>query len=219
MMTKNPRGRGRPSSRDKILDAALALVAEVGPDALTLDGVAARAGVSKGGLLYHYRFKEELLLAANERLVHRRVAARKAEFEKLPDGPSRALKAYVLASVHDRMGNDAISTRMMGAGPSANKTSEPIRSYFKERFPPFSDDVGFDRAALVHVATEGLWFMDVLRLSPFSKQQRSRIIDLILAIADSTEPAAPTVRPLKQASREIPTKASKARSKPRRHTD
>jgi AcrR family transcriptional regulator len=57
--------RGRPSARDKILDATLELIGDIGVPAVTLEGVAARAGVSKGGLLYHFRFKEQLLAAAN----------------------------------------------------------------------------------------------------------------------------------------------------------
>lgn len=184
-MTEEPRPpRGRPSARDKILDATLALVVEIGPETLTLDAVAARAGVSKGGLLYHFPFKEDLFLAANEHLVRRRVAAREIEYRNLPETPSRALKSYVLASVHNRMGSDAISTRMMGAGSSSKETSEPIRRYFRERFPPFAQDVGFERAALVHAATEGLWFMDVMGLSPFSSEQRARLVDTILSIAD-----------------------------------
>ena len=56
--------------------------------------------------------------------------------------------------------------------------------YFKQRFPPLADDVGFDRAALVHAATEGLWFMDVLGLSPFSAKQRAQLVKTILSIAD-----------------------------------
>ena len=35
--------------------------AATAPQALTLDAVAAQAGVSKGGLLYHFRSKRELL--------------------------------------------------------------------------------------------------------------------------------------------------------------
>src|SRR5882757_8556167 len=70
--TPTNRKRGRPSARTKILDATLELVGDIGVPAITLDGVAIRAGVSKGGLLYHFRFKEQLLAAANEHLVRRR---------------------------------------------------------------------------------------------------------------------------------------------------
>jgi AcrR family transcriptional regulator len=176
--------RGRPSAREKILDAALALIGDIGVPAVTLDGVAARAGVSKGGLLYHFRFKEQLLAAANEHLVRRRAKAREAEAQRLPKGKGRRLKAYVLASVNNSEGDDEISTKLLVAGSMTAEAAEPIRRYFRERFPPFADDVGFERAALVHAATEGLWFMDVLRLSPFSAKQRARLVKTILSLAD-----------------------------------
>jgi AcrR family transcriptional regulator len=176
--------RGRPSARDKILDAALELVGDIGVPAITLEGVALRAGVSKGGLLYHFRFKDQLLAAANEHLVRRRVAARDAEVKRLPTGRSRRLKAYVLASVNNTAGNDQISTNLLVAGSLTAESAEPIRRYFKERFPPFADDVGFARAALVHAATEGLWFMDVLGLSPFSAKQRAQLVKTILSLVD-----------------------------------
>jgi AcrR family transcriptional regulator len=178
--------RGRPSARDKILDATLELIGDIGVPAVTLEGVAARAGVSKGGLLYHFRFKEQLLAAANEHLVDRRVATREAEAKHLPKGRGRRLKAYVLASVNNSEGDDQISAsaRLLASGFMTAETAEPIRRYFKQRFQPFVDDVGFDRAALVHAATEGLWFMDVLGLSPFSAKQRAQLVKTILSVVD-----------------------------------
>lgn len=176
--------RGRPSARDKILDAALTLVQEMGAPALTLDAVAERAGVSKGGLLYHFPFKENLLTAANEAIARRLADARSAEARKLPESPNRALKAYVLASVYNSGDNDKITTKMLAAGSMLKESADPIRRYWKERFPEISAGSGFDRGALVHAATEGLWFMEMLNLSPFSTEQRARLIELILAIAD-----------------------------------
>jgi AcrR family transcriptional regulator len=192
--------RGRPSARDKILDATLDLIGDIGVPAVTLEGVAARAGVSKGGLLYHFRFKEQLLAAANAHLVDRRVAAREAEARHLPKGRGRRLKAYVLASVNNSEGDDQISARLLASGSMTAETAEPIRSYFKQRFPPFADDVGFDRAALVHAATEGLWFMDVLGLSPFSAKQRAQLVKTILSIVDGAPLAItdPEVSPVKR---------------------
>ncbi len=54
---------GRPSSRDKIVAAAVELAKEVGPGHVSLDAVAHRAGVSKGGLLYNFPSKKKLLEA------------------------------------------------------------------------------------------------------------------------------------------------------------
>lgn len=54
---------GRPSSRHKIVAAAMELAKEDGPGHVSLDAVARRAGVSKGGLLYHFPSKNLLLQA------------------------------------------------------------------------------------------------------------------------------------------------------------
>ena len=56
-------------ARERILEAAERVVAEVGAARLTLDLVAQAAGVSKGGLLYHFPSKESLLGALAQRYV------------------------------------------------------------------------------------------------------------------------------------------------------
>lgn len=55
-------------TKQKLLDAASDIIMEHGVHQLTLDEVAKTAGVSKGGLLYHYPSKEALLTAIVERL-------------------------------------------------------------------------------------------------------------------------------------------------------
>lgn len=57
----------RPSQRDRILDAYTDLVVTSGPETVTLDAVATAAGVSKGGLLYHFGSREALLDGLLER--------------------------------------------------------------------------------------------------------------------------------------------------------
>ena len=55
------------SNREKILDATVQVAIRDGVMAMTLDAVAQEAGVSKGGLLYHFRSKDDLIAAM---LVH-----------------------------------------------------------------------------------------------------------------------------------------------------
>lgn len=54
----------RNSRRDAILKVACRLVRTMGASHLTLDAVAREAGISKGGLLYHYPTKDALIQAA-----------------------------------------------------------------------------------------------------------------------------------------------------------
>ena len=52
---------GAPEPARELLDAALAVIRRNGAQALTLDAVAAEAGVSKGGVLYHFASKRALI--------------------------------------------------------------------------------------------------------------------------------------------------------------
>ena len=86
-MTQAAKVRGRPSSRDGMLAAAEAVVVESGATRLTLDAVAKKAGVSKGGVLYHFPTKDALLEAMIERLVTTNESAHHAAVDSLPVGP------------------------------------------------------------------------------------------------------------------------------------
>ena len=66
------------NSRDRIAEAACALVQDAGIADLTVADVGRRAGVSSALVHYHFNTKQELLAAAAERLAARRTAARTA---------------------------------------------------------------------------------------------------------------------------------------------
>ena len=51
-------------ARERILEAAERVVGDVGAARMTLDGVAQAAGVSKGGLLYHFPSYSHIVQAA-----------------------------------------------------------------------------------------------------------------------------------------------------------
>lgn len=56
------------SARDALLDAYETILVDEGERAATLEAVAARAGVSKGGLLYHFPSKDALVQGQVARL-------------------------------------------------------------------------------------------------------------------------------------------------------
>jgi AcrR family transcriptional regulator len=91
------RRRGRPRSvqaDDAILTAAFAVFAECGLDGLTVEGVAARAGVGKGTIYRRYPSKLDLVVAASAYFIQ--------EHEPSPDtgtiaGDLRALVDRLIA--------------------------------------------------------------------------------------------------------------------------
>jgi AcrR family transcriptional regulator len=167
-----------------MLDAAQAVVLESGGGKLTLDAVARRAGVSKGGLMYNFPSKEALLRAMVERLVRHNEQAHAALCARLPDRSGRNLKAYVMNSVRALDLDDRVSAALLAALAGNPALLAPATEYFGSRYRRLAADVPFERAALVYLATEGLWAQELFQLSPFTARQRGRIVRILLQMAE-----------------------------------
>lgn len=85
--------------RNRILDAAETLVRTRGVSGLTLDAAAQTAGVSKGGLLYHFASKEALLDALLKRLAAFIEEDFRAGIAAQPEGPGRVARAMLTWSL------------------------------------------------------------------------------------------------------------------------
>lgn len=91
-------GRSRADTREVILRAAAEAVLEVGLTA-TIEQIATRAGVSKGGVLYHFADKEELLVALVTRELEEFRAEVHAALDPADTAPGRLVRAYVRAGL------------------------------------------------------------------------------------------------------------------------
>ncbi|MDT0496434.1 TetR/AcrR family transcriptional regulator [Algiphilus sp. W345] len=177
-------GRGRPSAREAMLDAAERVVLHASAARLTLDAVAQEAAVSKGGVMYHFPSKDALLRAMVERLVERSIAGSQAVADSAGNGPGRQMRAYVAASTGNPLGNDQVAASMLAAVANDPALLEPVREFFQARFPKLAQGLSLERAAVVHLATEGLWMMELMQLSPFSPTQRARLVNALLRLTD-----------------------------------
>lgn len=176
----------RASSYNIIIDAAEAVVIEAGASHMTLDAVAAKAGVSKGGLLHHFPNKVSLLVAMVERQIKMHQDARKKILRSIPRDPGRELKSFVIAAknkdpVHNRLG-----ASMLAAVSHDPLLKEPIRKVVRENYLKFTaSDMGFEKAAIIALAVDGMRFQEMLFISPFDEEQRLRIFEELLRLVDT----------------------------------
>jgi AcrR family transcriptional regulator len=122
------RGPGRPRSEeahDAILTASIALVREVGYDAVTMDGIAARAGVGKATVYRRWSGKEEIVVEALGRLL-RTVPAPDTG---ATDGDVRAMMRIALG-----MYRDPATGNLLSGLVAAMARSEPIARAFRTGF-------------------------------------------------------------------------------------
>lgn len=186
----------RPSSREAILDAAEIVAAAAGAAHLTLDAVAERAGISKGGLLYNFRTKEALLEAMIDRHMRHFEAVQSQALESLPPGPGRGLKALILSLNSPCLEKDNRSGCCTLAAVAHNpRLLEPVRAAKRRRIERLTapeagaNALPFARTAAISLAVDGLCLQEILQVSPYSADERQQIIDDLLQLVDEASAA------------------------------
>ena len=158
-----------PDARTRILDAVEAIVMAKGVPALTLEAAAREAGVSKGGLLYHFGSKEALLAGALNRLAEHVEGDYLRVLAETPEGPNRATRALLdwtfehpeaVCAQHDRAG--AIFLAAFHHDPAL---LDPIRAVFARiRARMIGDGLERGRALAIMAASDGLFAERLFRL-------------------------------------------------------
>ena len=187
----------RGGSREVILDAAEAVVFASGAVHLTLDAVAERAGVSKGGLLYNFPSKEALLQAMVDRNLRRLGDEHAAALAELPAGAGRELKAFAHMTAQNSLCCEKrLGGSLLAASANNPKLLEPVHRFHQWRLGLIDaaarDGLPFERAAIASLALDGLCLLEMLGLSPFSSGQRENILADLLRFIDETA-TAPTI--------------------------
>ncbi|WP_328468078.1 TetR/AcrR family transcriptional regulator [Actinoplanes sp. NBC_00393] len=101
-------GRSPEATRRALLDAAGEAIRTRGVNA-TLDEIARHAGVSKGGLIYHFASKDELILELARDLLATWRAQVESRLDPADTGPGRLTRAYVRALLTPA--EDAVAAR------------------------------------------------------------------------------------------------------------
>lgn len=171
-------------ARQRILDAAAALAEDDGAHSLSLERVAERAGVSKGGLLYHFRSKEELLNAmllsvidAHDTDIQRRVDAGERYVDVMIDHcmeknerPGCLMSAFIAAVAVDKNAQEIIRTRKKQWMASLRASGIPA-----------------SQALILGLALDGLFVGTSLGVTDFSCEDREAIREGLMALTEQSE--------------------------------
>lgn len=144
----------RPSQRELILDAFQDLIVEVGAGNVTLDDAAARAGVSKGGLLYHFPSKSDLFAGLCDRLAE----AIDQAIDEAPDDPAGLIRWYLSAATDVVVGVDTLWLALFAATHAVDDDDAAILA---ELFARYSTPLGALPDVLgehVRLVGDGLYF-------------------------------------------------------------
>jgi len=169
--------RKKEIDRDRILDAAEAVILESGGQRFTLDAVAERAGISKGGLVYSFATKDQLVYAALEREVAR---FQEAVGRRLGGGPIGPVE-LVLAHIEEALEEDDASTQMAAflitALVHAPEMLEPVRRYYRALLDPLRSECGeVHEVRHALLAVEGIFLLRGLGFVEVSADEMKSVL-------------------------------------------
>ena len=176
----------RQDTRGQILGAAVSLVGREGVSGLTIERVAGEAGLSKGGVFYHFPSKEALIEGMIGRALEEadreigRLAASEAE---VPGGFARA---YARATFGQKGGPHLdVSGGLLAAVANDPDLLEPLRARYgvwQERL--LRDGIDPATATLVRLAADGLWFADLFGFAAPEGRLRKELLAALLSLTD-----------------------------------
>ncbi|MFD2339469.1 TetR/AcrR family transcriptional regulator [Clavibacter tessellarius] len=149
------------SARDRILDAFEELLVQQGERGTTLESVAAAAGVSKGGLLYHFGGKEALV----EGLLARMSALAREDVERLRQAERGPVDRWIRGSLSTATPFDrayvATSRLAQGNHPRARDTLTHLQEEWAAVILEAVGDPAVARAVLL--IGDGLYYNSALQ--------------------------------------------------------
>jgi AcrR family transcriptional regulator len=155
------------------LDAAATVVMRDGAQALTLDAVAEEAEVSKGGLLYHFKSKRDLVEGMVERWL--------AQFqEEMDEADPAFVRGYVKAS--GPAGNELGMLAALVADPSLLVAVRRQYGIWQDRVEREGRDPV--DATVARLAADGLWLAELLGMGPPTGALRDRVVQRLLDMAE-----------------------------------
>ncbi|NJN50512.1 MAG: TetR/AcrR family transcriptional regulator [Gammaproteobacteria bacterium] len=172
------------NTRATILESAARIVAAAGAAHLTIDAVAAKAAMSKGGVLYHFPTKQALLEGMLERLLEQMAERAAANRAAHADEPNAALIARMIEEHDQRPAERAMTWAILAAAAEDPESLAPARLAAQQ---------AFDEAAqgsnppvmgwVLLLATEGLRVLEMLKLLPLSRNERAEVHAHLLRLA------------------------------------
>ncbi|MBL8931058.1 MAG: TetR family transcriptional regulator [Kineosporiaceae bacterium] len=182
------RKRDSATTRELILRAAEDVVIADGVARLTLEKAAARAGVSKGGVLYHFATRNDLVAAMVERLATRfqagmddvRAAHPHYSFARAYLEECLAAPAEGEPVPHE----ERVGSALIAAIAAEPALLAPLRAAFggwQHQIEQSADPVA---ATIARLAADGLWLCELFGIDGLSPQLREQVAHRLRLLVD-----------------------------------
>jgi TetR/AcrR family transcriptional regulator, regulator of biofilm formation and stress response len=181
--TRTGRGPTDPTRRDRIADAALAIVLEQGVAAVSHRAIAERSGVPLGSTTYHFESLDDLLVTAVERAVEEYAEDLRHWSRAVDDRPADLVE-LLCDYVDTALGPDRQRTRagydLYFAALHRPALMRPARAWAAVASGALERHVGRDTARALTALLDGVLIQALVGGEPMPREELARILRTVL---------------------------------------
>ena len=178
----------RTSNRSKILDAAIRVIQRDGVTGVTFDAVAAEAGVTRGGMMYHFPSREALTASIHDHLARQWEASLVESAGKSAVEASANERHVAYARTCAQSATRAELLFMLDA-PNATPTASPwdgVLARWAAPAPEARDDPAALAQFIARLAADGMWVYEALANEPLSTDLRQRVAEQLTRMIEGS---------------------------------
>ncbi|MCW5981496.1 MAG: TetR family transcriptional regulator [Bryobacteraceae bacterium] len=176
-------------SQYRILDAAERIIVRDGVARLTLDAVAAEAQMSKGGVLYHFKSKEDLIVGMIKRMADQYDEQVQELESNDPNPKGRKLRAMLRVSFPEAPTEaaryaDSICAGLVAAVATNRSLLEPIHERARQMHTCITEEARDPvTAMIVHYAADGIWLNRIFGIPIENGEMQRKVVKRLLEMS------------------------------------
>lgn len=165
------------SKKIELLENAAQIIYEEGLQKLTMDYLANKSDITKGGVLYHFKSKGNLLLEMN-RMAIEKFEEKMNDYEKKLSGKATFTRSYALATLHFLNSPEEALLPAVFITALEDKASHSLWKATSNRWEDsFYSDTGNEKTNLnLKLMCDGIWFSILHGVDKSLHNQMERLI-------------------------------------------
>lgn len=173
--------------RAQILDAANRTITRLGLNGATIDQIAAEANLTKGGVLYYFSNKEDIISAAIARQDELLMARRDAILATLPDKQRGVLRASVMSILEfldDPFVDSHSVVGLLGVPVYRNALATVVRRFFLNLSKPPMDKA---LVGTILCILNGMWIDKIFSASVVPPSLHKKAVKELMDLVETCE--------------------------------
>lgn len=163
---------------DQILDAAETVLLCGGVHGFTLDAVAAQAGISKGGLVYRFPSKDQLIQTLLERELTRFSHDAEQQSGRYGDTPGAGILGHISAIGQETEETASRAIGLLTALVHAPAMLAPVQTFYRTQLARLAQATPLTkRLRIAFLAAEGVFLLRGTGFAAISREERQSMLD------------------------------------------